>query len=176
MDTATLNFLLKWNQFKIEQYMQINTNRRPSLWKKWKWNKRNAYFRLFFLGPEKYILVSLSHLSIAPLLCLISENFQRYPEHSLSKAMCNSTSLYPTWEKSSKNEHEHLPFLQTTFTMTVNCLYSYSISKTYLNIFKFMAVLGISDHFSFQFFQVLFVISLHKALPDLEIYFCFWDS
>lgn len=34
-----------------------------------------------------------------------------------------------------------------------------------------MVVLEIFDHFSFQFSQVLFVISLHKTLSDLEIYF-----
>lgn len=36
-----------------------------------------------------------------------------------------------------------------------------------------MVVLGISDHFSFQFSQVLVVISLDKALSDLGVYFCF---
>lgn len=42
-------------------------------------------------------------------------------------------------------------------------LFIYSTWKKYFNIFEFMIVLGISNHFNSQLSQVLFVIFLHKV-------------
>lgn len=82
---------------------------------------KQVYFRLFFLGSEKYILVSLSHISTAPSLRLISVGGIQC---ILPARLCVTAHLYILpGKKSSENEHEYLPFLQTTFTMTVICLY-----------------------------------------------------
>lgn len=123
-----------------------------------KQTNKNAYFRLFSLGSEKCILVFLSHPS-NPLISrhslyssLITLNFwnpRRWGSmHSHSKATCNSTSLYPTWEKSSENEHEHYGHFLADYFHHDSHLFTYSICKKYFNIFKFMVVLGISDQFS----------------------------